>query len=182
MDAMSRALRRAARSSFSDNIERAPMPSRFTRPSFNIYDGKMDLVEHASHYIHMISLHSHNDALMCKVFPSSLGLNALRWFNGLRKGSINFFAKLIQVFGGGNEKIAASTFRMGLPEDSELWESLTKKPSKDMRQLMRRIKEYKHLVDDRLQNKGKAPLINRPRQSGFQLRPRKDLRIYEPQW
>ena len=30
---------------------------------------------------------------------------------------------------------------MMLPEDSELRESLTRKPSKDMRQLMRRIKE-----------------------------------------
>ena len=34
---------------------------------------------------------------------------------------------------GGNEKIVASTFRMGLPEDSELRESLTKRPPEDMR-------------------------------------------------
>ena len=125
-------------------------------------------MEHVSHYIHIMSLHAHNDALMCKVFPSSLGSTALRWFSGLRKGSIRSFAELIQEFGsrfvtcsrvpqpvdallsikmrvgetlrsyascywelyneigGGNEKIAASTFRMGLPEDSELRESLTK--------------------------------------------------------
>ena len=89
----------AARSPFSDEIERAPMPSRFTRPSFNSYDGKTDPVEHVSHYIHMMSLHAHNDALMCKVFPSSLGSTALRWFNGLRKGSIRSFAELIQEFG-----------------------------------------------------------------------------------
>ena len=78
MDAMSRALRMAARSPFSDEIERAPMPSRFTRPPFNSYEGKTDPVEHVSHYIHMMSLHAHNDALMCKVFPSSLGSTALR--------------------------------------------------------------------------------------------------------
>ena len=42
---------------------------------------------------------------------------------------------------GGNEKIATSTFKMMLPEDSELRESLTRKPPKDMRQLMSRIKE-----------------------------------------
>ena len=80
---MSRALRRVARSPFSNEIERAPMPSRFTRPPFNSYDGKTDLIEHVSHYIHMMSLHTHNDALMYKVFPSSLGPTALRWFNGL---------------------------------------------------------------------------------------------------
>ena len=135
---------------------------------------------------------THNDTLMCKVFPSSLRPMVLRWFNGLQKGSIHSFAKLIQEFDarfitcsrvpqpmdvllpmkmrvgetlcsyanrywefyneidGGNKKIAANTFRMGLPEDSELRESLTKRPPEDMRQLMRRIEEYKCLQDDRL--------------------------------
>ena len=198
------------------------MLSKFTWPPFNSYDGKTDPVEHVSHYIHMMSLHTHNDALMCKVFPSSLGPTALRWFNGLRKGFIHSFAKLIQEFdaqfitcsrvpqlmdallsmkisvgetlhsyasqywelynkiGGGNKKIAASTFRMGLPEDSELQGSLTKRPPEDMRQLMRRIEEYKCLVNDLLQSKGKAPLLNHSRQGIFPSRPRKDLRMQEP--
>ena len=99
MDAMSRALHRATRSPFSEDIEQAPMPSRFTRPPFNSYNGRTNPVEHVSHYIHMMSLHTHNDALMCKVFPSSLKPTTLRWFNGLRKGSIRSFAKLIQEFG-----------------------------------------------------------------------------------
>ena len=47
----------------------------------------------------MMSLHGHINALMCKVFPSGLGPTALRWFNGLRKGSIHSFAELIQEFG-----------------------------------------------------------------------------------
>ena len=45
---------------------------------------------------------------------------------------------------------------------------------------MRRIKEYKRLEDNRLQNKGKAPVTNHPRHIGFQPRPQKDLRIQEP--
>ena len=61
MDAMSHALRRAVRSSFSDEIGRAPMPSRFRQPPFNSYDGKTNPVEHVNHYIHMMSLHTHND-------------------------------------------------------------------------------------------------------------------------
>ncbi|XP_023885973.2 uncharacterized protein LOC111998096 [Quercus suber] len=77
----------------------------------------------------------------------------------------------------GNEKIAASTFRMGLPKDFGLWESLTKKLPEDMRQLMRRIEDYKQLEDDRLQSKGKAPMINCPRQGGFPPRTRGSLRI-----
>ena len=153
----------------------------------------------------MMSLHAHNDVLMCKVFPSSLGSTVLRWFNGLRKGSICSFAELIQEFdsrfvtcsrvpqpvdvllsikmrvgetlwsyasrywelyneiGRGNEKIVASTFKKGLLEDSELRESLMRKPLEDMRQLMRRIEEYKCLEDDRLQSKGKAQVMSCPR-------------------
>ena len=213
MDAMSRALCRAARSSFSNDIEWALMPSRFTWPPFNSYNEKTNLVEHVSHYIHMMSLHTHNDTLMCKVFPSSLGLMALRWFNELQKGSIHSFTELIQEFGArfvtcsrmpqpvdallfmkmrvdetlhgyasrywelyneigrGNEKIAIRTFRMGLPEDYELQESLTMRPPENMRQLKRLIEEYKCLEDDHLQSKGKAPLLNRPRQGVIPPRP-----------
>ena len=75
--------------------------------------------------------------------------------------------KLYNEIGEGNEKIAASTFKMGLSEDSELRESLTKRPPKDMRQLMRRIEEYKRLEDNQLQNKGKASLLNRSQQGIF---------------
>ncbi|XP_050242492.1 uncharacterized protein LOC126691499 [Quercus robur] len=198
------------------------MPDRFARPPFNCYDGKIDLVEHVSHYIQMMSLHTHNDALMCKVFPSSLGPTALRWFNRLRKRPIRNFSELIQEFGvrfvmcsrvpqpveallsmkmragetlrsyasrywelyneigGDNGRVAASTFRMGLPEDSGLRESLTKKPSEGMRHLMRCIEEYKRLEDDWLQSKGKASMITRPRQASFPFRPCGGLAIQEP--
>ena len=69
---------------------------------------------------------------------------------------------------------------MGLLENSELRDMLTMRPPEDMRQLMRRIEEYKRLENDWLQSKGKAPVINHPRQSGLQSMPWKDLRIQEP--
>ena len=53
----------------------------------------------------------------------------------------NRYWELYNEIGGGNERIAASTFRMGLPENSELRESLMKRSPEDMRQLMRRIEE-----------------------------------------
>ena len=70
---------------------------------------------------------------------------------------------IMRLLGGGNKKIAASIFRMGLSKDSKLWESLTRKPLKDMRNLMRRIEKYKCLEDDQMQSKGKAPIVNRSR-------------------
>ena len=36
---------------------------------------------------------------MCKVFPSSLGLVAMRWFDGLKSNSIGSFKQLTQAFG-----------------------------------------------------------------------------------
>ena len=60
----------------------------------------------------------------------------------------NRYQELYNEIGGGNQKVAASTFRLGLLEDLELRVSLTKRPPKNMRQLMRRIEEYKMLEDD----------------------------------
>ena len=44
-------------------------------------------------------VHSKNEALMCKVFPSSLRLVAMRWFDGLEEGSIGSFQELTKAFG-----------------------------------------------------------------------------------
>ena len=44
-------------------------------------------------------MHSKNEALMCTVFPSSLGPMAIRWFDGLGVSSIDFFKELTQAFG-----------------------------------------------------------------------------------
>ena len=45
-----------------------------------------------------MAIHSKNEALMCKVFPSSSGPVAMRWFDGLRDGSINSFKELTWAF------------------------------------------------------------------------------------
>ena len=41
--------------------------------------------------------------------------------------------ELYNEIGGGNEKIATSTFQLVLPKDSELRDSLTRRPPEDMR-------------------------------------------------
>ena len=56
-------------------------------------------MEHASHFNQRMAIHSRNEALMCKVFPSNLGLDAMRWFDGLEEGSIGFYEELIRAFG-----------------------------------------------------------------------------------
>ena len=65
---------------------------------FTIYNGRTDPVEHGSHFNQRMAVHSKNEALICKVFPSSLGPVAMRWFNGLRTNSIDSFRKLTRAF------------------------------------------------------------------------------------
>ena len=66
---------------------------------FTIYNGRTDPVEHVSHFNQRIVVRSKNEALMCKIFSSSLGLVAMRWFDGLGAGSIDYFKELTQAFG-----------------------------------------------------------------------------------
>ena len=52
-----------------------------------------------SQFNQSMTVHSNNKALMCKVFPTSLGPVAMRWFDGLRVNSIDSFKELTQAFG-----------------------------------------------------------------------------------
>ena len=63
-----------------------------------MYNGRMDPVENVSQFKHKMAVHSQNEALLCRVFPSSLGPMPMRWFDGLRTNSINSFKKLTQSF------------------------------------------------------------------------------------
>ena len=56
-------------------------------------------MEHVSHFNQRMVVHSKNEPLMCKVFPSSLGPVAIRWFDSLKASSIDFFKELTQAFG-----------------------------------------------------------------------------------
>ena len=96
---MSKMLNQISRSPFTRRIEGGKLPRRFTQLTFTIYNGQRDPVEHVSHFNQRIVVHSKNEALMCKVFLSSLGPVAMRWFNGLRAGSIDYFKELIWAFG-----------------------------------------------------------------------------------
>ena len=56
-------------------------------------------MEHVSHFNQRMVVHSKDETLMCKVFPSSLGPVAMRWFDDLRADSIDSFKELTQAFG-----------------------------------------------------------------------------------
>ena len=56
-------------------------------------------MEHVSHFNQKMAVHSKDEPLMCKIFSSSLGPMVMKWFNGLKANSIDFFKKLTQSFG-----------------------------------------------------------------------------------
>ena len=92
-NAMNKALNQVARSPFTRSIKGASLPRRFHQPTFSLYNGRTDPVEHVSHFSQKMAVHSKDEALMCKIFPSSLGPMAMRWFDGLKENSIDSFKK-----------------------------------------------------------------------------------------
>ena len=75
---MSKALNQISKSPFTHKIKRATLPQRFPQPTFTIYNGRTDPVKHVSHFGQRMTIYSKDKALMCKVFPSSLGPVAMR--------------------------------------------------------------------------------------------------------
>uniref|UniRef100_A0A2N9IU12 Uncharacterized protein n=1 Tax=Fagus sylvatica TaxID=28930 RepID=A0A2N9IU12_FAGSY len=73
---------------------------RFTAPRLETYNGRTDPVVHIDHYHHRMALWRYRDPLMCRIFPSSLGEVALRWFNQLERGSIGSWSQMAEVFVG----------------------------------------------------------------------------------
>ena len=96
---MNETLNQVARSPFTRSIKGVSLPRRFHQPTFSLYNGRMNPVEHVSHFSQKMIVHSKDEALMCKIFPSSLGPMAMRWFNGFKVNSIDSFKKLTQSFG-----------------------------------------------------------------------------------
>ena len=96
---MSKALNQISKSPFTRNIERAKLPCRFHRLTFTMYNGQTDPIEPVSQFNQKMAVHSKDEALMCKVFPSNLEPVAMRWFDGLRTNSIGSFKELTQAFG-----------------------------------------------------------------------------------
>ena len=93
-DAMKKALSQISKSPFTQGIEKAKLPRQFHQPTFAMYNGRTDPIEHVSQFKQKMIVHSQDEALMCRVFPSSLGPMPMRWFDGLKTNSISSFKKL----------------------------------------------------------------------------------------
>ena len=68
---MKKALSQISKSLSTRRIEKAKLPKRFHQPTFTMYNERMDLVEHVSQFKQKMVVHSQDEALLCRVFPSS---------------------------------------------------------------------------------------------------------------
>jgi hypothetical protein len=93
-----RKLQQISHSPFSARIEQAKFPAKFISPNLAVYDRKSDPVGHLSRYRQAMAFHNSNNALMCHVFPSSLGEVGLRWFDRLRARSIRSWKEMSEIF------------------------------------------------------------------------------------
>ena len=95
---MKKALSQISKSPFTWGIKKAKLPRHFHQPTFAMYNGRTDPVEYVSQFKQKMAVHSQDEALLCRVFPSSLGPMPFRWFDGLRTNSISSFKKFTQSF------------------------------------------------------------------------------------
>uniref|UniRef100_A0A2N9FKE2 Uncharacterized protein n=1 Tax=Fagus sylvatica TaxID=28930 RepID=A0A2N9FKE2_FAGSY len=93
-----KALDLVSSSPFSRQIEKAEFPERYTAPRFEIYNGRTNPVAYIGRYQQSMALSCFNDPLMCRLFPSSLGEVALRWFNQLGRRTINSWIQMAEAF------------------------------------------------------------------------------------
>ena len=95
---MKKSLSQISKSSFTRGIEKAKLPRRFHQSTFTMYNGRTDPVEHVSQFKQKMAIHSQDETLLCRVFPSSLRPMPMRWFDGLKTNSISSFKKHTQSF------------------------------------------------------------------------------------
>ena len=76
-------------------------PSRkFMVPKFMTYDEMSDSFDHIMYYRQLMTLDIRNDALLCKVFSTSLHDQTFSWFHCLSKGFMDNFWDLSKAFVG----------------------------------------------------------------------------------
>ena len=179
-----------------------------------MYDERTDLIGHISHFRQSMALHLKNDALMCHMFPSSLGPIALRWFNHLEHVSIHSWDEMAEAFlswfitnsrrlrevnsllamsireseslknysskywelynevNGCNEELAVKKFKWGLTPNSKLRQALTRRPARNIQDLMSWIRQYVRVEEDHARTRAHLNLTRPPRRTQ-QVDPRK---------
>ncbi|GKV48760.1 hypothetical protein SLEP1_g55555 [Rubroshorea leprosula] len=80
------------------NITLEPYPVGFKIPQLETYDGTKDPDDHLHAFYSCMQAQNAFDALMCKIFPSTLRGNARTWYYSLPPRSISSYIKMASAF------------------------------------------------------------------------------------
>ncbi|KAH9323714.1 hypothetical protein KI387_018353, partial [Taxus chinensis] len=83
---------------FDTEISRLPFPPSFEIPKFDKYKSKGDPREHVKEFYMQCQEVAYRDTYLLRLFPQSLGGQALDWFFHLPKGSVTTFTDLSEKF------------------------------------------------------------------------------------
>ncbi|GKV25716.1 hypothetical protein SLEP1_g35111 [Rubroshorea leprosula] len=80
------------------NITLEPYPAGFKIPQLETYDGTKDPDDHLHAFYSCMQAQNASDALMCKIFPSTLRGNARTWYYSLPPRSISSYTEMTSAF------------------------------------------------------------------------------------
>ncbi|KAM1667662.1 hypothetical protein ACFX1Q_046599 [Malus domestica] len=136
-EALRRDMTNMSRSPFADEIEQAEPPRKFSMPHFTSFKGDGDPERHLKHYRNAMVLYRNNDALMCKIFATTLQGEAQDWFHTLPARSIQNFDDLSLVF-----TKEYSSYRSIKKKSDHLF-NVKKNPKESLRDYVKRFKAEK---------------------------------------
>ena len=97
-DLAEQAVRGINRTALADWIQSEPKPKDFITLTIKVFEGKSDPLNYIYQFQQKMALETRNEALICKVFSTTLAGPALSWFRQLPERSINGFEDLCKVF------------------------------------------------------------------------------------
>ncbi|XP_021821663.1 uncharacterized protein LOC110763218 [Prunus avium] len=97
-EALCKEIDRVDCSPFTNEVEWALPPKRFTTPSITPFKGDSDPESHLRHFKSAMILYKANDTLMCKVFTMTLRGATQDWFHTLPSASIGNFKEFTLIF------------------------------------------------------------------------------------
>uniref|UniRef100_A0A2N9I8E4 Uncharacterized protein n=1 Tax=Fagus sylvatica TaxID=28930 RepID=A0A2N9I8E4_FAGSY len=124
-------------------IERAKLPPRYTALGFEVYNGRTDPVAH---------IDCSRQAWERSPSVGSTRLTEVQLRPGIKWPKHLLGARYLETYNdieGCGEDVAVPTFKLGLPIDSGLRQSLTKRPPSNMKKLMSRIEQFIRLEEDK---------------------------------
>ncbi|KAM2984015.1 hypothetical protein FF2_009875 [Malus domestica] len=126
-----------SQSPFTDEIEQAEPPCKFSMPYFISFKGDRDPKRHLKHYRNTMVLYQNNDVFMCKIFATTLQGVAQDWFHTLPSQSIQNFDDLSLVF------IKEYSSYRSIKKKSDHLFNIKKNPKESLRNYVKRFKAEK---------------------------------------